>query len=255
MQRIPEYMLAHVFRAMRAVPMHPEFWSSIHRWGLLNSSSLVCPWPPACVYLSTPEPWCVVFVQMSVCVYVATLNPCTYTVRARVHASSPVPGAVPQQTEHWSSIPRIEVQYSRIQDSRFKVPAQSFPRILNLESWIRGSIELQSRGLNFNTPGSKIQDSRFQHKVSPGSWILHPGEYWTSILGIELQYSRARSAWILNLGSVSPIEFNRPIELNRPHACIVCQNSGCIGTALIALNTHTHTRVQSIHIRTHRVVF
>ena len=30
-------------------------------------------------------------------------------------------------------------------------------------------IELQSRGLNFNTPGSKIQDSRFQHKVSPGS--------------------------------------------------------------------------------------
>ena len=32
--------------------------------------------------------------------YVSTLNPCTYTVRARVHASSPVPGAVPQQTEH-----------------------------------------------------------------------------------------------------------------------------------------------------------
>ena len=156
---------------------------------------LVCPWLRACAQLSTPEPWCVVFVQVSVCVYVSTLNPCTYTVRARVHASSPVPGAVPQQTEHWSSIPRIEVQYSRIQDSRFKVPAQSFPRILNLESWIRGSIELQSRGLNFNTPGSKIQDSRFQHKVSPGSWILNLGsggvlnfnpEDWTSILACSV---------------------------------------------------------------------
>ena len=49
------------------------------------------------------------------------------------------------------TVPRIELQYSRIQDSRFKVPAQSFPRILNLESWIRGSIEVQSSGLNFNT--------------------------------------------------------------------------------------------------------
>ena len=25
MQRIPEYMIADVFRAMRAVPMHPEY--------------------------------------------------------------------------------------------------------------------------------------------------------------------------------------------------------------------------------------
>ena len=132
---------------------------------------LVCPWPRACVYLSTPEPWCVVFVQVSVCVYVSTLNPCTYTVRARVHASSPVPGAVPQQTEHWSSIPRIEVQYSRIQDSRFKVPAQSFPRILNLESWIRGSIELQSSGLNFNTRVLGLLES----------WILDPSALLNAI--------------------------------------------------------------------------
>ena len=157
MQRIPEYMQD---RAMRAVPMHPEFWSSIHRWGLLNSSSLVCPWPPACVYLSTPEPWCVVFVQMSVCVYVATLNPCTYTVRARVHASSPVPGAVPQQTGHWSSIPRIEVQYSRIQDPRFKIRGQLCPGILNLESWIR---EYWSSIPRIEFQYSRIQDPRFTH--------------------------------------------------------------------------------------------
>ena len=55
--------------------------------------------------------------------------------------------------EYSSSIPRIELQYSRIQDPRFKIPGQSWPGILNLGS---GSIEVQSSGLNFNTRESSI---------------------------------------------------------------------------------------------------
>ena len=55
---------------------------------------------------------------------------------------------------------RIELQYSGIQDSRFKVPGKSFPGILNPGS---RSIEVQSGVLNFNTrdPGFKIPGKLF----------------------------------------------------------------------------------------------
>ena len=56
-----------------------------------------------------------------------------------------------------------------------------------------GSIEVQCRGLNFNTPPDprfKIQDSGETFSWNLESWILDLGEYWSSMLGIELQYSR-----------------------------------------------------------------
>ena len=70
--------------------------------------------------------------------------------------------------------------------------------------WIRGLISLrsttvkrvdvmsgvQSTGLNFNTRGSQVQDSRSWRNFVLESWTVTLGsEYWSSILGIEVQYS------------------------------------------------------------------
>ena len=47
-------------------------------------------------------------------------------------------------------IPYRVLNFNTGRDPRFKAPQKSFPEILNLESWIRSSIEVQHSVLNFN---------------------------------------------------------------------------------------------------------
>ena len=66
--------------------------------------------------------------------------------------------------EVFKCIPGFELQNSGIQASRFKIPGESFHGILNPGS---RSFEIQNPGLNFKTPGSRIQDP-----VETFSWDL-----------------------------------------------------------------------------------